>query len=456
MVLINRIFVEEYGKLRNFDVEFRASNIYNKQLNLSIIVGENGTGKTSLLKFISEVFTNNKIKGNFSLDYSINNLDYSIDNEKNEIYSFEDYIYNLRPKKIIVSSYSTFEQFKTSFKKKGRETLNGSQDEIENTTEYVYAGPKKRFNSASLSSIYVPILKNYLLFDFKKSFAIQELLKEIGYVERPFIQLKRIGILKRFNRNMPQLIDIDSPYANDELIEIASKLECFNDEFSDYVQTNYGYQRKKLMDLRMLQEYSGGITQWLEDVQQMEKIGIDIIEDVWFPKGPDIIPMKRFSSGELSMFFRFFKLIDNMVDSSIVLIDEPETHLHPRWIQKYINILNDIFGHYSCHFIIATHSPLIVSDVPSQCIIGLKQKNNNIEQFKIDEQTLGISYREVLREVFHVDDLYSDYTKKLYEDILNLLEAGKVATAKELYSKLGDSELKFDLFIKFKEYEDRG
>ncbi|MHA4046025.1 AAA family ATPase [Bacillus cereus] len=448
-MLINKIFVGEYGKLKNFSVEFRASNFYNKQVNLSVIVGENGTGKTSLLKFISEVFTNNKITGDFYVDYSING-------ERKEISNLNNFTYDLRPKKIIISSYSTFEQFKTSNKKKNRESLNYFYDKLENNTQYVYAGPKKGFNSASLSSIYVPILKNYLQFDLKKSFAIQELLREIGYIDEPLIQLKRTSILKRLHRKKPAIIDIDSPYANDDLIEIASKLEEFNAVSSELIRTDYGYQRKKLIDLKMLEEYRGGVIQWIEDVQKLEKIGLDIIEDLWFPKGPDFISMKNFSSGELSMFFRFFKLIDNMVDESIVLIDEPETHLHPRWIQKYIKILSDIFGHYCCHFIIATHSPLIVSDVSSECIIGLKQNNNNVEQFKIDEQTLGISYKEVLREVFHVDDIYSDYTKKFYNEILNLLEKGEVTAAKELYSKLGDSELKFDLFIKFKEYKDRG
>lgn len=441
-MLINRIYIEEYGILRHFEVDFGASKLYNSQLNLSVIVGDNGTGKTSLLKFIAEVFTSDKITGNFFLEYTINNESKTISNNVDNIK------HNLKPKKVIVSSYSTFEQFKTDHKMRDSETLSDLNAKFENRSQYVYAGPKKKFNSASLSSIYLPILKNYLLSGIKKSVAIQELLREIGYTKEPLIQLKRMRVMRR--------IDQKQHYANEGLIEIAYRVDEFNNKFSNMIHTNFGHQRKKLIDLRILQEYSGGVDQWIEDVQKLEKIGINVIEDLWFPKEFGLIPMKSFSSGELSMFFRFFKLIDNITDTSIVLIDEPETHLHPRWIQKYIKMLNDIFGHYDCHIIIATHSPLIVSDVASECIVGLKQNNNIIEKYRVQEQTLGIGYREILNEVFGVDDLNSQYTKKLYEDIMKLLENGELSSAKELYSNLGDSELKFDLFLKFKEYENRG
>lgn len=446
-MLINKIFIEKYGKLRNFEVAFASSNLYEKKLNLSVIVGENGTGKTSLLKFLSEVFTSNKIRGHFFVDYTINNEIETISNFK---------FVALKPKQVIVSSYATFEQFKTRHMTREIDDENDFYGEFQNMTDYVYAGPKKGFNSSSLSSVFLPVLKNYLLLGYKKSYAIQELLKEIGYIYEPLVQLKRMSIMKKLDKKTPEVIIENSPYADEELRTIAFEIDNFNNRFSHMTHTNFGHQRKKLIDLKSLQEYRGGVKQWINDVQKLENIGIYIIEDLWFPKGDDLIPMKSFSSGELSMFFRFFRLIDSICDGSIVLIDEPETHLHPRWIQKYIKILNDIFGEYHCHFIIATHSPLIVSDVASECIVGLKQNNNIIEQYRVLEQTLGIGYREILNEVFRIDDVYSEYTKELNEKIVDLLGKGKVSAAKELYSKLGDSELKFDLFLKFKEYENRG
>jgi hypothetical protein len=47
------------------------------------------------------------------------------------------------------------------------------------------------------------------------------------------------------------------------------------------------------------------------------------------------------------------------------LIDEPELSLHPEWQLNFLSLLTDIFSNYkNCHFIIATHSPNIISSIP--------------------------------------------------------------------------------------------
>ncbi|QDZ88633.1 AAA family ATPase [Priestia megaterium] len=450
-MFIKRIKIEQYGKLKDFEVEFnQSSHFYNSNFNLSVIVGENGTGKTSLLKFISEVFIDHKIKKHFEVDYSISNEKYQISNYTYKAWSM--------PSKVIVSSYSTFEPYKTAFSKKNPAFNENHGENFEKEVEYVYAGPKRRFGASSLSSVYLPIIKNYIGFNNKKSLATQELLGEIGYVEQPLIEVKRMGIKKRLEKKLSNVsvIRADASILEEDLENIAERMDKFHYEHFERVATRFGSQRKKMLNLNAFEYYEGGVRQWVIDTTKLENIQIDIINDLWFPKGNELIPMKSFSSGELSMFFRFFKLIDTMVDSSVVLIDEPETHLHPRWSRKYIKMLNDIFGHYNCHFIIATHSPLIVSDVPSECIVGLRQIDNFIEQYKVREQTLGINYREILHEVFHIDNLYGEFTNDINKEILRLLKDEKVSAAEELYHKLGDSELKFKLFIKLKEFKSKG
>lgn len=44
------------------------------------------------------------------------------------------------------------------------------------------------------------------------------------------------------------------------------------------------------------------------------------------------------------LFLRIFDLYDNVDHDSIILIDEPETHLHPKWIKGYVKILNELLG----------------------------------------------------------------------------------------------------------------
>jgi len=60
----------------------------------------------------------------------------------------------------------------------------------------------------------------------------------------------------------------------------------------------------------------------------------------------------------------------------VILIDEPELHLHPEWQRKYIKVILDAFKYYvskgfKFHFIIATHSPYILTDIPVDNIVFL-------------------------------------------------------------------------------------
>jgi predicted ATP-binding protein involved in virulence len=65
----------------------------------------------------------------------------------------------------------------------------------------------------------------------------------------------------------------------------------------------------------------------------------------------------------------------------IVLIDEPDLHLHLDWQRQYIQKLIDVFStldpEISLHFIIATHSPFIISDLPTESMIILDGSEKN-------------------------------------------------------------------------------
>lgn len=70
------------------------------------------------------------------------------------------------------------------------------------------------------------------------------------------------------------------------------------------------------------------------------------------------------SSGEQCLFLLFLGIISSIEDDALICIDEPEISLHPQWQEKFVDILRDSFsGYQGCHFLIATHSPLIVSDI---------------------------------------------------------------------------------------------
>lgn len=77
------------------------------------------------------------------------------------------------------------------------------------------------------------------------------------------------------------------------------------------------------------------------------------------------IDLKEASSGEISISLTFMSLAASLQNNSLVLIDEPETNLHPQWQAEYIDLLTSTFRQYTnCHYVLATHSPLILKDAP--------------------------------------------------------------------------------------------
>jgi predicted ATPase len=88
-------------------------------------------------------------------------------------------------------------------------------------------------------------------------------------------------------------------------------------------------------------------------------------------KNGTVIDLKEASSGELSMAITFMSLAANLTDSALVLIDEPETNLHPEWQARYIDVLLRTFKEFrGCHYVLATHSPLILSDAPPNATVA--------------------------------------------------------------------------------------
>lgn len=74
------------------------------------------------------------------------------------------------------------------------------------------------------------------------------------------------------------------------------------------------------------------------------------------------LSVKRASSGEQCLLVMILGIAGHIDDGSLVLIDEPEISLHPRWQEEFMTMLTSSFASYNdCQFIIATHSPQIIA-----------------------------------------------------------------------------------------------
>lgn len=79
------------------------------------------------------------------------------------------------------------------------------------------------------------------------------------------------------------------------------------------------------------------------------------------------LPGDQLSSGQWGWLGTFGSLVAEIRQGSLILVDEPENSLHPRWQQEFIKELHSIVSAYEdCQVVVATHSPLIASGVSPQ------------------------------------------------------------------------------------------
>jgi predicted ATP-binding protein involved in virulence len=109
---------------------------------------------------------------------------------------------------------------------------------------------------------------------------------------------------------------------------------------------------------------------------------------------------------------------------ALILIDEPEVSLHPEWQRKYLDLIQACFGSFSgSHFVIATHSPLVIGDMPenNSRVISLDDKAG------LDRQTLsGESADFVLVNAFNVASPKNYYLRDLVAQALTMAAENKL------------------------------
>ncbi|WP_406228895.1 AAA family ATPase [Pseudomonas siliginis] len=109
------------------------------------------------------------------------------------------------------------------------------------------------------------------------------------------------------------------------------------------------------------------------------------------------------SSGEQNRIATALKIIANAENNTLVLIDEPEISLHLRWQMDFHSFITEIMSeHQNYHVLIATHSPVIVSeaakDSETDAIIVLQPAN--LQTTTSNNQLEYIEYKSKNSESF--------------------------------------------------------
>lgn len=124
---------------------------------------------------------------------------------------------------------------------------------------------------------------------------------------------------------------------------------------------------------------------------------------------------------------------------AVVLIDEIDLHLHPAWQRSIIPNLRNAFP--NCQFILTTHSPQVLSHVPSNQIAILKTVEGNVTLNRTDD-AFGRDSNRILEDIMDVDSRPPEFKRDLAK-LFKAIDDGKLEQARKLAKRI-ESEIGAD------------
>lgn len=92
-----------------------------------------------------------------------------------------------------------------------------------------------------------------------------------------------------------------------------------------------------------------------------------------------------------------------MAERTLVLLDEPEAHLHPPLLSASVRALSELLLHRNGVAIIATHSPVVLQEVPRSCVWKIQRSGDSASAKRPEIETFGENVGVLTREVFGLE-----------------------------------------------------
>ncbi|TDE01532.1 AAA family ATPase [Flavobacterium sandaracinum] len=139
---------------------------------------------------------------------------------------------------------------------------------------------------------------------------------------------------------------------------------------------------------------------------------------------------KLLSSGQSFLMYVITEILAHIKKNSILLFDEPEMHLHPNAIANFIRMIEYILQKFDSYAILATHSPIILQEIPGRYVNVFERQGNVPMVYKLGIESFGENIDVLTEKVFktmEVDDNYKHVLKNLselhsYKSVLSIFE----------------------------------
>lgn len=122
---------------------------------------------------------------------------------------------------------------------------------------------------------------------------------------------------------------------------------------------------------------------------------------------------EQLSSGHKIVVLTITKLVELVDERTLVLIDEPESHLHPPLLGSFVRSVSELLTKRNGVGIFATHSPVVLQEIPRSCVTILKKSGDRITAARPVSETFAENVSSLTRDVFGLEVSESGYHKLL-------------------------------------------
>lgn len=130
---------------------------------------------------------------------------------------------------------------------------------------------------------------------------------------------------------------------------------------------------------------------------------------------PGSTTLSLLSSGQSILAHFVTALLAWIQPSSLVLFDEPETHLHPNAVASLFLVLSEILQEFKSYAVVATHSPVVIQEIPAKRVLMFERVGDVTTAQPLMTESFGESVTELTRHVFETDEVKSVYRRTLGE-----------------------------------------
>jgi hypothetical protein len=125
----------------------------------------------------------------------------------------------------------------------------------------------------------------------------------------------------------------------------------------------------------------------------------------------------KLSSGHAIVLLTITKLVELVDEMTLVILDEPESHLHPPLLSAFTRALSDLLTKRNGVALIATHSPVILQEVPKDCVWKISRSGTSSTASRPRLETFGENVGILTSEIFGLEVTRSGFHKVLEEVI---------------------------------------